>query len=496
MEITSSYGVRIPRADKAKPDGLTKAQAETLAATVRVYREALAFCTEVASQSWDALEPLRDKERRTCCERMIHATKDNPQPAYPDFDKRFYKLPSYLRRAAIAEALGAVSSHRSSLERWEAEGRKGNPPKLGIDRFAFPTLYKGGMRREVDVEACTVQVKVYSRSDWVWMELPLKKGDLGYIARRFGPGQVSNPTLERRGKVWSLRFACTQESELTDTAPHEGRVLGVDLGLNTCATCCVMEPDGTVAGRVFIDFPAEKDRLEHARNRVRKAQQAFSGHGIYGGGARMPRLWAKVDGINRDLAGKVASAIVDAAALYSCDYIVFENLSGCRGGKRNLSLWRKQEIQRVAAHRAHVLGMRVRTVCAWNTSRLAFDGSGRVYRGKRGLEQAVADGVIGRQRADKLGRVNAQTCVLPSGKAYNCDLNASYNIAARFLVREILKSLPETARLGMQAKVPACSKGTTATLSALIDLRAALEGPTGPEAAEPGRICGEGARAA
>ncbi|MGN0072279.1 MAG: hypothetical protein ACI36W_00500 [Coriobacteriales bacterium] len=496
MKITSSYGVRIPRADKAKPDGLTKAQADVLADTVRVYRGALAFCTEVASQNWEALEPLRDKERRTCCERMVHATKDNPVPAYPEFDVRFYKMPSYLRRAAIAEALGAVSSHISNLERWEAGDRKGKRPKLGIDRFAFPTFYKGGMRREVDVERCTVHIKVYAQSDWVWMELPLKKGDLAYIARRFEPGQVSNPTLERRGKVWSLRFACTLDSELTDTAPHEGRVLGVDLGLNTCATCCVMEPDGTVAGRVFIDFPAEKDRLIHARNRVKKAQQAYSGHGICGGGARTPRLWARVDGINKDLASKVASAVVDAAALYSCDYIVFENLSGCRGGKRNLSLWRKQEIQRVAAHRAHVLGMRVRTVCAWNTSKLAFDGSGRVYRGRRGLEQAVADGVIGKQRAAKLGHVNAQTCVLPSGKVYNCDLNASYNIAARFLVREILKSLPETARLGMQAEVPACSKGTTATLSTLIDLRAALQDLTGLKAAEPGRICGEGARAA
>ena len=73
---------------------------------------------------------------------------------------------------------------------------------------------------------------------------------------------------------------------------------------------------------------------------------------------------------------------------------------------------------------------------------------------------------------------------------------SDYNIAARFFVRETLKSLPETARLGMQAKVPACSKGTTATLSTLIDLRAALQGHTGSGAAEPGRICGEGAQAA
>ena len=37
-----------------------------------------------------------------------------------DFGKDFYKFPSYLRRAAIAQAVGKVSSYKSNLKDWEA----------------------------------------------------------------------------------------------------------------------------------------------------------------------------------------------------------------------------------------------------------------------------------------------------------------------------------------------------------------------------------------
>ena len=39
-------------------------------------------------------------------------------------------------------------------------------------------------------------------------------------------------------------------------------------------------------------------------------------------------------------------------------------------------------------------------------------------------------------------------------KRYNCDLSASYNIAARYFVRGILKTLGSKIRQDIQAKVP------------------------------------------
>ena len=103
--------------------------------------------------------------------------------------------------------------------------------------------------------------------------------------------------------------------------------------------------------------------------------------------------------------------------------------------------------------KAHRLGMRISHVNAWGTSKLAYDGSGFVERGIDG---------------------NYSICRFQNGKVYNCDLNASYNIGARFFIREILKSEPETVRLELEAKVPHVSRRSTCTYSTLISLNAGL----------------------
>jgi putative transposase len=94
---------------------------------------------------------------------------------------------------------------------------------------------------------------------------------------------------------------------------------------------------------------------------------------------------------------------------------------------------------------AHYRGMRIRRVNAKNTSALAFDGSGKVVRnGKKDL------------------------AVFPTVKMYHADLNASYNIGARYFLREILKSFSEKERLQWEAKVPSIAARTRHTLSSLI----------------------------
>ena len=87
---------------------------------------------------------------------------------------------------------------------------------------------------------------------------------------------------------------------------------------------------------------------------------------------------------------------------------------------------------------------------------LAFDGSGTVLRGKDADMPTYS------------------LCKFQNGKVYNCDLNASYNIASRYYIRKILKSCPETDRLDILAKVPRCSKRSTCTLADLISLNAVL----------------------
>ena len=121
---------------------------------------------------------------------------------------------------------------------------------------------------------------------------------------------------------------------------------------------------------------------------------------------------------------------------------------------------RKRDIQEIVTHQAHRRGIRVSTVSAAYTSRLAFDGSGLVDRSK----------------------ANAALCTFSSGKQYNSDLNASYNIGARFFIRAILKPLPETGRSWLLAKVPDAGRRTKCTLSTLFSLHAAMAALPGPSA--------------
>jgi hypothetical protein len=65
-------------------------------------------------------------------------------------------------------------------------------------------------------------------------------------------------------------------------------------------------------------------------------------------------------------------------------------------------------------------------------------------------------------------------CTFTSGKRYHCDLSASYNIGARYFVREIYKSLSATMGQRISAEVPECAHRITCTWSTLIRMHAAL----------------------
>ena len=174
----------------------------------------------------------------------------------------------------------------------------------------------------------------------------------------------------------------------------------------------------------------------------------------------MPRLWGKVNGINDEIASKTANAIMELAVRYHVDVIVFEHLDKTgkiRGSKKQiLKLWRSNTVQAIVTTKAHRLGMRISRVCAWNTSKYAYDGSGTVLRGKDGEFNTY------------------ELCKFPNGKIYNCDLSASYNIGARYFIRELLKSLNVSSRSRIEAKVPGCRERSTCTFSTLISLNAAL----------------------
>lgn len=439
MKISTTYSAKI------------KHYNDIFKETVRLYRAAVDFFLMVCDSEWDAISSLEGSKRKLqFIEKLTNTTARRPVVEYC-FEADFYKFPSYLRRAAINEAVGKYSSYRSNLANWEAEpcGRRPSFPKAG---YVYPCMYRKNM-------FCltgdyTAKVKVFIRNTWDWIEIKLRKSDMDYIRRRCSERKACVPTLQKRGKEWFLDFAFEETAALNDV-PVAGRtVLSVDLGLNSAATAVVMRADGTVAGRHFCSLPVEKDCLSHALNRIKKAQQ----HGA----RKTPRLWARANGINHRIAVRTAQFIIDVAVLYNADVIVFEhlNLNGRKHGsrKQRLHLWKSRHVQSIVADKAHRLGMRVSRVNAWNTSRLAYDGSGRVLRGRDSQKTSSSYSL----------------CEFQSGKVYNCDLNAAYNISARYFIREILKSLPATERLAIEAKVPPCAKRSTCTLSTLISMHAVL----------------------
>lgn len=440
MNIFSSYKVKI------------KHYNHIFEQTVKIYRNAVSFFIDVCDKEWDVLEPLKNLERCRKIEELTLYTKKNQNPKY-NFNERFYKMPSYLRRSSINTATGCYSSYYSNLKNWKANPI-GNKPKLQLDRNVMPTLYKDNMYIRTDDN--TARIKIFHKNDWVWLDVELNNQDVKYIQNHCTFKKEYVPTLKKQGKCWYLVFPFEDKVKFQKVDIEDQIICAVDLGINNNATCSIMQSDGTVVGRKFVNLATEKDHLDKALNRVKKAQQ--------NGARKCPTLWKHVNDLNTDISRKTAKEIVDFAVLYNADVIVFEHLDtqGKKKGrvKQKLALWRKQEMQKLVEHKVHILGIRISHICAWNTSKLAFDGSGKVERGT--------------YIQNRVEKYNYSICTFPNGKQYHCDLNASYNIGSRYFIRELLKSDSVMRRLPSQTKDSDYGTGTTRTLSTLIRLNADL----------------------
>ena len=436
MKITSSYKVKILSENIFK-------------ATVEIYRRALSYLIGVYEKEWSTLSAISGVlGRQNYAEKLVHSTSKNAA-IYSDFDKLFPKLPSYLRRSAISAALGTVSSYHSNLENWKTDSKVDKKPKLQYNRNAMPAFYRDNLYKEtprVDI----VELKLFINNDWRFVQVRLRHTDVRYLEKKWTGIKSSAPVLEKHYGKYYLRFAFEENVKLSSTDIKEQKICSVDLGINTDAVCSIMDSKGTILDRKFINFPSDKDRIEHITNRIRRYQREHGPQSIR-------CFWSYAQRINTEHANKVAAAIVEFASAHSVDCIVFEHLEmrGRISGnkKQKLTLWRKNTIQKMASHKAHRLGIRISHICAWNTSKLAFDGSGKVARNNE----------------------NYSLCTFATGKQYNCDLNASYNIGARYFIRELIKPLSATMRSRVGAKVPDIERRTSNTLATLIALSEELK---------------------
>ncbi len=421
-------------------------------ATSALCLEALKLCVRIFLDEWDSLSamPKTPKAGRPCrynaARDMVHSTKWN-KARYPEFDQLVGNMPAGTMRMVIADALGMVSSYRSNHADWEAlppEGR-GAEPCIGFpDRYGL-TFYD----QERKVEGLSdgkIGLKLFNGTSWEWYFFRIGKSDAAYLGRLLKTRKLLSPTVQKVRGRYQVRFCFREERDLVQNADRLSHtVLAVDLGINAPASWAVMTADGTVHAKGVIHLPCEEGRLNRMSSRKRMYQQA---------GKKGQCAYRWVNAANRALSIATAKAITDTAVRYSVDCIVFEHLDSMgkvkgRRCRERIHLWRKNDTQARVELMAHRHGMRISRVCAWGTSKLAFDGSGEVDR------HSVYRFVHGRKV------YNYSLCTFKTGKVYNCDLSAAQNIGARFFLREY-------AKLAGCPELPPTPQRTLCTLRALV----------------------------
>ena len=399
----------------------TRDQKQLLQNTVSEFRCLVRCLVGVVNTHWSTIGLLETKAQIPAVEKLIHATAKNPNPKYQYFNKRFYKFPSYYRRGAIQFAVGQVSSFVTRYREWQSGIRKCKdvlPPRLNADCGTYPPLYKGQCIRLAE-DLSSAAIKVFTGSDWVWEIV----GISGHRERHLNPdNKRKSPYLivSNKGCYLSVPFQI-KPPKLAD----KESVLSVDLGINTTATVSIVNFDGTVSHREFIHPGRDIDRRDKRLKRISK-KASLTGQ-LQRGFAR--GLYRKAGNINREIGQKVSARLVKIAKYFGVKYIVFEHLKGWRprGGKKRSTLrqkfhgWLHRRIVNLTEMKWSELGGKVVFVNPRATSSYAYDGSGKLKRSSNNYELAV----------------------FATGKKYNCDLSASYNIGARFIYKLCGGNSPE-----------------------------------------------------
>ena len=415
-----------------------------VANTLALYNSALNYVCDVVLKHYDEIKELNNLEGRMYLEHLIHNTKNNI--AKYDFDSMYYKLPCYLLRDIESKAIGHIFSYKSNLDNYKKErynkisnGKKFKKREPSLSKCnLLPSFYKGNMYKMISDNK--IALKIYEDKDWKYEEFKLKKNDLKYINKI--NGKRYNPEIKIIGKKIYIKFTFEIEDlKLQDKELNKRIICGVDLGVNNDATISIMNYEGTILGRHFINTN-NKDLMNHLLNKKRKIQRN-SGNYKY---LRNLHINNKINSINENIVNHTVNQIIKICLSYGVDVIVFENLRhkfkrAKRSFRARLHRWRKIAIYNKAYEMAHRNGIRVSTVNPNGTSRYAYDGSGEVERDND----------------------NYSICKFVSGKIYNCDLSASYNIAARYYIRETLKPLDVNSRSELETKASLALSGTKLT---------------------------------
>jgi len=394
----------------------TKYQLPILEDTVTIYRDMVRRLISIVNLRWKKIAVVEAQQRYV--EQLFHPTKDNPSPKFGKFfglGTKLYKFPSYLRRAAINDAIGHVSSFHSRYYDWQGGTRRRNtakPPRLNTSCGVYPDLYKNQCIK-ISADYSNVEIKVYKNNDWAWETIKI-----GSLSRRHlipGVKQLS-PTLVVKDDAASLSvpyWIPKVKANRTD------KYCGVDIGINTTAVCSIVDESGLVHARKFIHDGAALDKRDKHLARIsRKARLTKK---LHKGFAKTH--YRKAANISKNIACSSAKQIINFAITHNASTVVIENLRNWKpkGGRKKSNLkqkfhgWVKSAIADRLEQLGQEHGIKIVSVYARGTSSTAYDGTGKVKRDKDNYA---------------LGSFSTK-------KRYSIDLSASYNIAARHIAHKL-----------------------------------------------------------
>lgn len=199
MKINTCYTVDIKSQYIFKDGqvaGTKRVDEAVMKATRTACLDALKFCANTFLSEWDSLEELNCLIRKRRGDLLIHSTKCNIAK-YSEFDENFPYLPSYMRRAIVADALGIVSSYISNHRNWEKlpVSERGSEPKMG-----YPTIYEltfYDQDRILDLSEGTIGLKLYSGTEWKWYYFRINESNARYISKMAASRKLLSPVVEK-----------------------------------------------------------------------------------------------------------------------------------------------------------------------------------------------------------------------------------------------------------------------------------------------------------
>ena len=411
--------------------------------TIKKYRCFCRALSYVVMGHWPKI--TASSSRCKTIEKLIHKTTKNPNPKSKYFSINFSKFPSYLRRAAIEFVCGQVSSYLSRYRDWQGglrNRRNTRPPLFNPNAWCYPALYKGNCIK-YDLSFDNADIKVWDGRDWLWVTVPIKTKRNRHLL--VDSKQLSPQLIVKNKKVYlSVPFNLKPEKLKGE------KVCAIDIGINTIATACIVTSNGTVTAREFFHPAADIDRRDkHGKIVSKKARLTKK---LHRGFAK--DNYRKARQINVNIAHQISRKIVNFAVDNGASVIVFEQLKGWRptGGRKRSSLrqkfhgWLHRRLVILTEQKFEELGGKTEFVYARGTSSWAYDGSGKIKRSKSNYSRAT----------------------FASGKQYNADLSAAYNIAARYIAYKLKLTRRNDGQMSGGKSSPGLQR-MPATLSLLWD---------------------------